>query len=130
MRIGTLLLIAAAAGSVTACATAGNHPVQRYPTLQYGAVAVEVTNDYGLPMEVYASGAGVVYRLGTVLPGIVGHFELRQALLASGGTIELFARARGAGPTVRSGLVNPQPGDTVQFEIPALLRGTALGIRP
>ncbi len=130
MRIGSLLLLAGLAGSAAACATAGAHPVQRGPAPRNDAVAVEVTNDYGAPMVVYASGAGVLYRLGTVLPGIVSHFELREPLLASGGSIELIARGRGGGPLVRSGLVDPQPGDTLQFEIPALLRGSAFGFRP
>ncbi len=130
MRLGTWSRMAVVVLSAGACAHGRAQRITLEPPLPESSVSVAVTNGYGLPMDVYASGGGTVYRLGTVEPGIVGHFMLRSALLASGGEIQLYARPTGSGPLVRSGRLRPQPGDTVEFEIPALLRHSVATIRP
>lgn len=92
-------------------------------------VVVEVTNNYEIPMEVYASGSGMFYRMGTVAQGMQGRFVLRAALVV-GGMVELVAQPTGYGPLVRSGQLQIVPGDIVDFTIATMLTGSIATIRP
>jgi len=93
-------------------------------------VVVNVVNNYEIPMDVYAVGAGTQYRLGVVNPGIPGRFLLRQAMLATDGQITFFAQASGRGRRVAAPTVRVSPGDIVDFEISTLLAGSRATIRP
>lgn len=95
-----------------------------------GRVRVNVTNNYALPVDVSAMASGIVYRMGTVAPGIVGHFLLRRAMLAGGGMVEFAAQPAGTEPPVRSGQMLLQEGDVVDFEITSHLIASYARVRP
>lgn len=78
-------------------------------------VELHVTNESGGPMEVYAVGAGTVYRIGTVHPGLAGRFVLRRGM-GETGAVELVARSA-TGAVVRSGPMLLRPGHVVDFEL-------------
>lgn len=80
-----------------------------------GAVSLNVTNLSGGPMEIYASGGGTSYRVGTVLPGLSGKFEVRPVMTV-GGAVEFSARSA-HGPFFRSGPMLLSPGAVVDFRI-------------
>ena len=95
------------------------------------SVVVYVTNNWGLPMEVFAVGSGTSYRMGLVSPGIPRHFVLRRDILATDGRVEFLARASGSGPQVRSGVIQLRAGDTaIDFEIATIPMGSRATIRP
>jgi hypothetical protein len=81
----------------------------------HGAVYLNVTNQSGGPIEVYAAGSGTSYRIGTVHPGLAGHFVVRPGVAVSG-PVEFLARS-GTGAMVRSGPILLSPGDEVDFEV-------------
>ena len=85
-----------------------------------GSVEVQVTNGNALPMEVYASGAGIDHRLGTVHPGMRGNFVIPQNLVG-GGSVLFEARPSGGGRSFRSGEILLAPGSLIQFQIAAQL---------
>lgn len=93
-------------------------------------VQLNVTNNYVLPVEVSASASGAVYRMGLVAPGIVGHFLLRPAMLASGGMVEFVAQPAGTEPAVHSGELLLREGDVVDFEIATHLIASYAKVRP
>lgn len=82
-----------------------------------GAVQLHVTNHAGGPMEVYATGSGASYRIGTVYPGLAGRFVVRPVMMVNG-PVEFLARSNN-GPVVRSGPILLAPGDVVDFELAA-----------
>lgn len=85
-----------------------------------GTVEVSVTNQNALPMEVYASGAGINHRMGTVHPGMGAHFTVPQNLV--GNSSVLFeARPSGGGRPFRSGEILLAPGSLIQFVIASQL---------
>lgn len=103
----------------------------REEALSADSVVVNVTNNYSIPMEVYAVGAGTAYRMGTVNPGIPSRFVLRRDLLAGNGQVEFVAQASGYGPRTRSGVLQLMAGDVaVDFEIATLLQGSRATVRP
>jgi hypothetical protein len=71
-------------------------------------------------MEVYASGSGINHRMGTVHPGMGGHFVIPQNLVGSG-SVQFEARPSGGGQPFRSGEILLAPGSLVEFEIAAQL---------
>lgn len=93
-------------------------------------VVVYVTNNYEIPMQVFAASGNTVYRLGTVSPGLGSRFVLRQSLMASGGRIDFLAGTAGKGYQVRSGMLLLEPGDTVDFVITTNLVGSQATVRP
>jgi alpha-amylase len=93
-------------------------------------VVVHVTNNYALPMEIYAVGAGTAYRLGTVNPGTERRFALRQALVLNGAEVAFLAQASGYGPRAQSDQMQVLPGDRVDFVIATNLIGTYAAVRP
>lgn len=111
-----LLLIVPALLTVPACARSGGG--QAAPSA--GTVEVAVTNRNALPMEVYASGSGINHRMGTVYPGMDGHFVLPQNLVGNG-SVQFEARPSGGGQAFRSGEVLLGPGSLIEFQIGAQL---------
>lgn len=79
------------------------------------AVLLHVTNNSGRPMEIYVSGSGTAYRIGTVHPGLAGNFVVRPAMIGNG-SVELVARSL-SGAVVRSGPMLVAPGDVLDFEL-------------
>ena len=102
--------------TIGACARAGGG--EAAPSA--GTVEVSVTNRNALPMEVYASGSGINHRMGTVHPGMGGHFVIPQNLVGSG-SVQFEARPSGGGQPFRSEEILLAPGSLVQFEIAAQL---------
>lgn len=92
-------------------------------------VVVEVVNDYEIPMEIYASGSGIHYRMGTVAQGMQGRFILRAAVVV-GGFVQLIATPTGYGPQIPSDRLHIIPGDTIDFRITPLLRSSIATVRP
>ena len=103
---------------LTASACARSSGGETAPTA--GSVEVAVTNQHALPMEIYASGSGINHRLGTVHPGMGGHFVIPQNLVGSG-SVQFEARPSGGGRPFRSGEVLLAPGSLIQFQIAAQL---------
>jgi len=87
-------------------------------------VRVRVSNNYALPMEIYATGAGVVRRLGLVNPGLPSSFEVPRAMLESGGKVEFDAQPSGHGRMFQAFPVTLSPGDVVDFVIMTNLIGS------
>ncbi len=115
---------------LTACAYgAGAAAYDREPQPQGRPVLVNVTNNYGLPADVYVTACGTAYRMGTVYPGMASHFVLRQAMLACGGRVEFAAKPAGTEPLVRPGEEQLVPGDIVDFEITTHLIGSYTSVR-
>jgi hypothetical protein len=92
-------------------------------------VSVEVTNQYALPMEVYALGSGITQRLGTVHPGMASHFVVTQNLIGNG-SVRFEARPSGGGQPFRSGEVLLAPGAIIDFAIAAQLFNSTVTRRP
>lgn len=116
---------------LVACALGPGAPAHRSgPAPADGPVIVNVTNNYSLPVEVSAVGAGTVYRMGIVYPGLAGRFVLRQIMLATGGMVEFVAQPAGTEPPVRSGGVLLKHGDVVDFEVTTHLLASYAAVRP
>lgn len=94
----------------------------------WGAVQLNVTNHSGGPMEIYAAGSGMSYRLGTVHPGLNGRFTVRPGMILNG-PVEFVARSSNGG-LFRSGLILLAPGDVVDFELKAQPVTSAATVRP
>jgi hypothetical protein len=94
-----------------------------------GAVHLNVTNRSNGPMEIHAAGRGASYRLGTVLPGLTGHFIVRPTMIVNG-PVEFAARSDNRGPWIRSGLFLLVPGNVVDFELETTLALSVATVRP
>jgi hypothetical protein len=92
-------------------------------------VSVEVTNQHALPMEVYVLGSGITHRLGTVYPGMGGHFVVPQNLIGNS-SVRFEARPSGDGQPFRSGDLLLAPGTVVDFVIAARLFNSTVTHRP
>lgn len=107
---------------LTASACAHSRDGQTAPAP--GSVEVTVTNRNALPMEIYASGSGISHRIGTVHPGMNGHFVIPQTLVGNG-SVQFEARPSGGGQPFRSGEILLAPGSLVEFQIaPQLFNST------
>jgi hypothetical protein len=139
MRRGTWIVVAGLLAAVPACAHrrgAVAEPATPEATDSLALalalanpVVVEVVNDYEIPMEFYASGSGIYYRMGTVAQGMRGRFILRAALVV-GGFVQLIATPTGYGPQIPSDRLQIVPGDTIDFRITPLLRSSIATVRP
>ncbi len=98
------------------------------PPAVENVVRLNVTNHYNGPMEIFAIGSGTVYRMGTVLPGLVSHFILRQAMIT--GTVEFLAQTSSRDQPVRSDRLLLSPGRVVDFEIATNLMSSTATVRP
>lgn len=113
---GAGLLVAGLLLTSSACAYgSGGTSDTRRPQDPGGAVRLSVTNHSGGPMEIFATGRGTSYRIGTVHPGLVGHFVVRPGMTVNG-PVEFLARS-GSGPVIRSGLLLLAPGSMVDFQL-------------
>lgn len=130
MCLGSWVLIAGLIATGSACshggAASGGASEPRPADL---ATTVNVINHYGHAVDIYAAAAGTSYRMGTVAPGIDGHFVLRPAMVSSG-PVELVAQLGGNEPPVQSGQLLLVPGDVVDFEITAQLINSTATVRP
>ena len=99
------------------------------PQPQLAPVHVEVISHYALPMEVFVTGAGSTFRLGTVAPEMSRTFTVPQNLLAKG-TAEFRAQPTARGPSFRSGEILLSPGAFVDFMITPQLFNSTVTIRP
>lgn len=91
-------------------------------------VRVEVTNKYALSVEVYAVGAGIRYRLGTVHPGMASVLTVPPALVG-GGQVEFHAGPNTGGGSYRSGGLLLSAGTIVDLVIEAQLFNSTATIR-
>ena len=97
-------LIAAVALTLAGCAYGrGATPGTTLTSAPGTPVQLIVTNNSGAPMQVYAVGTGTSWRMGTVLPGLVGHFVLPQAMLGSDAVEFLATRATAIRRSGRAG---------------------------
>jgi hypothetical protein len=119
---GLLLLVA---GCNTG-RTAGVDPVADDP---HAPVQIHVTNNHGYPVEIYAAGQGTSYRIGTVLPGQAGKFNLRPGMIGHG-PIELIARGSPGAQPARSGGMMLNPGDIIDFDVSPQMLNSMANIRP
>lgn len=91
-------------------------------------VSVEVNNQHALPMDVTALGSGIVYRMGTVHPGMRSHFKVPQTLVGNG-SVTFEARPVGGGQPFRSGEILLSPGALVDFRIAPQLFNSTVTLR-
>lgn len=80
-------------------------------------------------MEVSALGSGINHRLGTVHPGMDGHFVVPQNLIG-GSSVRFEARPSGDGRPFLSGDILLAPGAVVDFVIGAQLFNSTVTRRP
>jgi hypothetical protein len=113
---GRWLLVTALLWSAPACSHSGGDQ----PTPATGSVKVEVNNLNALPMEIYASGSGISHRLGTVHPGMDGHFVVPPTMVGNGSVV-FEARPSGGGQPFRSGEILLAPDALIEFNIGAQL---------
>jgi hypothetical protein len=106
------ILVAGLLAAGSACAHPGGAAAGApSPT---AAVRLEVTNNNGLPVEVYVVGSGASRRLGLVSPGMVGRFVIPQGMLGNG---PIEVEARGGAEVIRSGRLLLAPGQVVDFRV-------------
>ena len=125
MLRGLGLLIPGLLLTASACAHSGGGEVQPTDSPAY----VEVTNQHALPMEIYALGSGITHRMGTVHPGMAGHFVVPPNLIGNG-SVQFEARPSGSGQPFRSGDILLAPGAVVDFVIGAQLFNSTVTRRP
>ena len=107
---------------LAACAHSGSGEAAPAPGTP--KVEVAVTNQNALPMELSVSGSGISHRLGTVHPGMNGHFLVPPNLVGSG-SVQFEARPSGGGQPFRSGEILLAPGAFIEFQIaPQLFNST------
>lgn len=78
-------------------------------------VQLQVSNRSEGPIEVFATGSGTSYRIGTVHPGIDGNFVVRRGMVENG-AVEFVARSM-TGHLIESGPLLLAPGDVVDFAL-------------
>lgn len=115
--VSGLLLATAACGSGRAPGPTGD------------TVRIDVTNNFALPLDIFAIGSNITHRLGVVHPGMTTRFTLPPAMIGNG-SVELQARPSAPGSQqARSGALLLDPGDTVTFLITAQLFNSTATIR-
>ena len=127
---GSSTLIAGVLLAATACAYGtGRVPDTRRAQDIEGAVHLNVTNHSNGPMEIHAIGRGTSYRIGTVLPGLTGHFIVRSTMVVNG-PVEFTARSDNRSPWIRSGQFLLVPGNVVDFELATTSALSVATVRP
>ena len=97
------------------------------PGPEESPVRVEATNNNALPVDLYAVGSGITFRLGTVHPGMTGHFTVPPTMVGNG-VVEFQARTNTN--AYRSGPIMLSPGKVVDFGIGAQLFNSTVSLRP
>ena len=87
-------------------------------------VRVHVTNNFALPVEIYATGNNIIRRLGLVYPGLPSTFVVPQAMFEGGTEVEFLAQPSGYGRLVRAFPLTLAPGDVVDFVVMTNLLGS------
>jgi len=126
MHRGLSVLMAGLVLVGAACAR-GSGSGRAYPTRD--PVVLHVTDNYVLPVEVFAVGSGTYYRMGTVLPGIPSQFTVRESMLGDG-PVEFLAIPADSVYTVRSGEILLKHGDILDWLIADHLIHSVLTVRP
>jgi len=121
---GLRVLVPALLLAVSACAKSGDGEVEP----NNSPVAVEVSNDFALPMGIYVIGSGITHRLGTVDPGMNAHFTLPQNLVG-GRSVRFEARPTKEGRPFQSDDILLAPGTIVDFAIAAQLFNSTITLR-
>ncbi len=114
--VRTLVAAAMIAGAGAACGRSAAPYDEGSAQPAARAITVTVQNDNMLAMEIFAISGGNTHRLGTVSPGLHDTLVLDPGLMLNG-FVEIVARPTGGGRSVSSGLLNPYPGQTVDFQI-------------
>jgi hypothetical protein len=91
-------------------------------------VKVKATNNYALPVDIFAVSAGINQRLGTVHPGMTSEFTVPPTLVG-GSSVELQARPSDRSGVFRSGPLLLAPGTIVDFVIAAQLFNSTATLR-
>ena len=126
MLRGSWLLVPVVLLAGSACA----HRSSTDEVQPVGAPAyVEVTNHFSLPMEIFVGGSGINQRLGTVHPGMSGHFVIPSTLVGNS-SVRFEARPTGNGTPFRSGDILLAPGTVVDFTIADVLFNSTVTRRP
>lgn len=99
------------------------------PEPELTPVRIEVTNNFALPVEIYASGQGSTRRLGMVYPGMRGSFNLPQGLIGYGST-ELHALPTNGDRLFRSGPLLLSPGAFVEFRVAPRIFNSTVNVHP
>ncbi len=115
-RARTLMAAALIAGAAAACGRTAAPYDEGSAQPAARAITVTVQNDNMLAMEIYAISGGNTHRLGAVGPGLHDTLVLDPGLMPTG-LVEIVARPTGGGRSVSSGLLNPWPGQTIDFTI-------------
>ena len=107
----SLLLLLLGAGGCAGNQASGDNPPAR----------ARIENDTSLDMDIYLHRqSGPANRLGFVPAGQTVEFDLPKALMAGAVSVRFEARpVRRGGRTVFSDLFGVQPGDVVEWSIPA-----------
>lgn len=92
------------------------------------AVTLNVVNDYGFPLRIYAVGSGMTQRLGTVSPGQEGRLIL-PSIMAGNDSVQLVAQTWDRGPSIHFGPMLLSPGKVVDFTISRRLSLSSAAIR-
>ena len=112
----------------TACAHGGAEDASEVPR-DDRPVRLHVINRYALPVDIFAYGSGISYRMGTVYPGMTGDFVLRSAMIG-GGPVEFVAQSADNAAAARSGQLLLGRGATVDFDIATRLSASTATVRP
>ena len=127
MRIHPRLLVPAMLVLAAACHHGSSEEDQTpQPNLQ--PVRVEVTNNFSLPVDIYATGHSISHRLGTVHPGMKGSFDL-PAVLIGNGSAELQARPANGDRAFLSGPLLLSPGAFVEFNVSPQIFSSTIRVR-
>lgn len=127
MRIHSRLLLPATLLLAVACHR-GNAEEDQTPQPDLQPVRVEVTNQFALPVDIYATGHGISHRLGTVHPGMKGSFDLPPVLIGNG-SAELQARPANGDRAFQSGPLLLSPGAFVEFTVSPQIFSSTIRVR-
>ena len=100
------------------------------PRPENDTVVVYVTDNYALPMDIFAIAAGTTFRMGVVNPGIESRFVLRPDLMATDRQVTFVAQATAVGPHFVADPIPVSPGDIIDFTIETNLIGSRAVVRP
>jgi len=113
---GSWIFLAGLLLTGSACASNGKLREMETAWPAASAVHLRVNNQYDFPLMVLALGSGITFRMGKVLPGMAGDFELPRALVGNG-PVEFIAATGDGNPPAESGRFLLALGDVVDFVI-------------
>lgn len=110
--------------TAAACSHGSGKPQEPAPTEP--PVNIEVTNNFALPVEIYASSGSITQRLGTVHPGMVSHFVIPHNVVSTG-SVEFQARPNN-GRMFRSSSELVLPGAYITMIVTASLFNSTVNV--